>query len=97
MASEGSNLFPIAYSYPSFFDHNLVESSRVIRVLKGPHAIDRAFYFQMFKLAFELELEVEIENSEGKIQMVDYAEAMLALIIKATHFKYDLHEDGKTI
>ena len=47
-------LFPSAQNYPAFFNNNLVEDSRVIKVLEGPLAIFRAFYYQLLKLAFEL-------------------------------------------
>lgn len=49
------NLFPHAQSLPPFFDNNLQSEGRVVKFLKGPEGPLRAFYYQLFKLGFEIE------------------------------------------
>jgi hypothetical protein len=50
-----SNIFVDADKLPSFFDTNLVEASRVVKVFRGdPQANIRVFYYQYLKLCFEV-------------------------------------------
>jgi hypothetical protein len=51
---ETESLFPAASHFPSFFDENLTDPNRIIKVMMGPHCWIRAFYFQLFKLLFEI-------------------------------------------
>lgn len=49
------NLFPHAHSLPPFFDNNLQSEGRVVKYLRGWEGPLRAFYYQLFKLGFEIE------------------------------------------
>lgn len=49
------NLFPQAHSLPPFFENNLQSDGRVVKYLRGPEGPFRAFYYQLFKLGFEIE------------------------------------------
>lgn len=49
------NIFPHAQSLPSFFDNNLKSDGRIVKYLKGPEGPLRAFYYQLFKLGFEID------------------------------------------
>ena len=40
--------------------------------MKGEKACLRAFYYQLFKLAFEIEMEVPLDDS-SEMQSLDYA------------------------
>jgi hypothetical protein len=62
-----ANIFVDADKLPSFFDTNLVEASRVVKVFRGdPQANIRVFYYQYLKLCFELE-SVDFEGYINKI------------------------------
>jgi hypothetical protein len=39
---------------PPFFENNLQSEGRVVKHLKGPDGPLRAFYYQLFKLGFEI-------------------------------------------
>jgi hypothetical protein len=47
-------LYPDTLKHPDFFNYNLVSPGRVIKVLEGPKAVLRGFYYQLMKLAFEI-------------------------------------------
>ena len=56
-----SSLFPDSINYPEFFNENLVSPNRVIKeFLNDPHSNVRIFYFQLFRLGFEVETESNI-------------------------------------
>jgi len=46
------SLFPMATIYPSFFKTNLVDPSRIIKIVQGNHCGIRVFYYQLLKLIF---------------------------------------------
>lgn len=48
------NLFPHASTLPTFFENNLQGDGRIVKYLKGPEAALRGFYYQLFKLGFEI-------------------------------------------
>ena len=48
------SLFPEAKHLPAFFEHNLVNEGRVVKVLRGPEGVLRGFYYQLLKLGFEI-------------------------------------------
>lgn len=49
-------LFQEAEVLPIFFEHNLLDPARVVKVFKNdPQANIRVFYYQYLKLCFELE------------------------------------------
>jgi hypothetical protein len=50
-----SLFFPDASIYPDFFNNNLLSPGRVIKHVRGPYALIRSFYYQLMKLAFEIE------------------------------------------
>lgn len=47
-----SELFPPAQTYPEFFNINLVDPNRVIKIVEGKFCAVRAFYYQLLKLIF---------------------------------------------
>jgi hypothetical protein len=56
LSSPEAELFVAAISYPSFFDDNLVDDDRKIKIFKNnPHAHEIIFCFQLLKLIFECE------------------------------------------
>jgi hypothetical protein len=50
-------IFPIATTYPSFFNTNLIDPHRVIKLITGKYCMIRAFYYQYLKLVFEIDLK----------------------------------------
>jgi len=47
------SLFPTAQHLPPFFQHNLLDPARVVKIFKNdPQANIRAFYYQYLKLCF---------------------------------------------
>lgn len=48
------SLFPEAKTLPTFFEHNLVNEGRVVKVLKGKEGVFRGFYYQLLRLGFEI-------------------------------------------
>ena len=46
------DIFPDAKDLPSFFSYNLLNEGRVVKLLKGPEAVWRGFYYQLMKLGF---------------------------------------------
>lgn len=63
-------LYPKAYALPPFFLQNLQSEDRIIKEFRGEDSIIRAFYYQLMKLACEIEIE-------GK----DYMEEMKDMLI----------------
>lgn len=60
-------LLPRAVRLPPFFEENLLDDERTVRVLPdSPHAHERVFYFQLLKLIFEAE-QTDYEKYLGKI------------------------------
>jgi hypothetical protein len=60
-------LFENAYDLPTFFDSNLVDDCRVVKVLhKDPQANLRVFYYQYLKLCFEID-NIDYESYIEKI------------------------------
>ncbi len=53
---QGNRIFPNAETYPSFFATNLLDPNRVIKVVNGKYSVIRAFYYQLLKLIFELDV-----------------------------------------
>ena len=53
---EITEMFPRAYALPTFFTHNLLSNNRIVKVFTGPDALLRVFYFQLMKLALEVEV-----------------------------------------
>lgn len=51
--------FPEAVTYPAFFKTHLVDPNRVLKVTTGSECWARAFYYQLLKAIFELEVEDE--------------------------------------
>jgi len=62
----GHKVFPVAITYPNFFNINLNDPNRVIKLLQGKQCSIRAFYYQMLKMVLELEVR---QNGE----LVDYS------------------------
>lgn len=49
-----NDIFPTATTYPTFFDENLLSSSRVIKHFPDdPHCNIRVFYYNLLKLSYE--------------------------------------------
>lgn len=59
----GTLLYPDAHKYPEFFKNNLLSPGRVIKLVRGKSALLRAFYYQLMKLTFEIEVN-EIDYVE---------------------------------
>lgn len=58
--NKGNNLncfFPEAVTYPVFFNTNLTDANRVLKITTGNEAWARAFYYQLLKAIFEIEME----------------------------------------
>jgi hypothetical protein len=51
-SKSASLMYPDAHFYPDFFNHNLLASGRIIKVVKGKSALLKAFYYQLMKLTF---------------------------------------------
>jgi hypothetical protein len=65
--SESTNIFVDADKLPAFFENNLVEASRVVKVFRDdPQANIRVFYYQYLKLCFEVN-ECDYEQYIRKI------------------------------
>lgn len=47
-----THIFPIANSHPDFFNTNLSDPNRVIKLVQGKYCSIRAFYYQLLKLVF---------------------------------------------
>lgn len=56
-SEEVTEVYPRAYALPSFFSHNLVSPRRVVKYFQGTQALVGAFYYQLMKLALELQPE----------------------------------------
>jgi hypothetical protein len=52
---EIKEVYPRAYALPEFFLTNLVSPQRIVKQFNGKMALIEAFYFQMMKLALEVE------------------------------------------
>lgn len=53
---QGNRIFPNAETYPIFFATNLLDPNRVIKAVNGKYSVIRAFYYQLLKLIFELDV-----------------------------------------
>ena len=57
MSTSRNYFFPEATTYPDFFNHNLTDDNRVLKVVSGGYCWARAFYYQLLKVIFEFETE----------------------------------------
>ena len=46
MSTSRNCFFPEATTYPDFFNHNLTDDNRVLKVVSGGYCWARAFYYQ---------------------------------------------------
>lgn len=82
-SGEGGVLWEEARSLPEFFQHNLVDPARVVKVFSDDvQANIRIFYYQYLKLCFELD-NVDYEGYISKIETV----------INNEGFKFIFYED----
>jgi hypothetical protein len=77
------DLFQDASNLPEFFQNNLVDAARVVKVFHyDPQATIRVFYYQYLKLCFELQ-NVDYELFTRKIEE----------ILNNKDFKFVFYED----
>lgn len=57
-----TQIFPLAHTYPDFFKTNLSDPNRVIKLIQGKYCGVRAFYYQLLKLVFQLEVKRDGED-----------------------------------
>lgn len=55
-STEACVLYPRAAVMPEIFARNLLSDRKIVKEFKGDDALVRAFYYQLMKLSFEIEV-----------------------------------------